>query len=63
MIHPTQAERRKENFDFVKNAYWDLILFFLKRPQTDHTKKCIEDLQNGWKEWEAEDFQLNKNML
>ena len=63
MIHPTQAERRKENYRFVKNAYWDLILFFLKRPQIPHTKKRIEDLQNGWKEWEREDCELNKKVV
>jgi len=63
MEHPTKKQMREENYLFVKNAYWDLILFFLKRPQTDHTKKCIEDLQNGWKEWEREDCELNKKVV
>jgi hypothetical protein len=63
MYHPTKEQMRRENYLFVKGQYWDLILFFLKRPQTDHTKKCIEDLQNGWKEWEREDRELNKKVV
>jgi hypothetical protein len=63
MYHPTKEQMQRENYLFVKGQYWDLILFYLKQPQTDRVKKNIKDLQDGWNEWEAEDFQLNKNML
>ena len=63
MEYLTKKQMREENYLFVKEQYWDLILFFLKRPQTPHTKKCIEDLQNGWKEWEKEEFEEFKSKV
>ena len=55
----------KENYYFTKKQYWDLIIFFKKREQNDHTKKCIEDLQNGWNEIEElyKDFDFSKKVV
>jgi hypothetical protein len=52
-FHPlSKWQLAQEKYEFTKEAYWDLIMFFLKRPQTEHTKKCIEELQKGWKEFD-----------
>ena len=42
----------RENYYFTKKLYWDLIIFFKKREQNEHTKKCIDDLEAGWQKIE-----------
>ena len=48
MNHPTIKQRNKENFNFLKELYFDLIVHFLKRKDL----KSVEDMQQGWREIE-----------
>lgn len=41
--------KSKENYFFLKASYEDLLDFYKKRPQNEHTAKCIKDLEDGWK--------------
>ena len=40
----------KENFQFLKTLYWDMIVHFLKKGD----KKTVDQLQQSWKEVETE---------
>lgn len=42
----------KIDFYETKKIYWNLIIFFMKKEQNEHTKKCIEELENGWYNFE-----------
>ena len=44
--HPTIAQRNEENFKFLKDKYWELILHFIKKGDT----KSVAELQKGWEE-------------
>ena len=57
-----QQQLDRENYYFVKKLYWDLIIFFMKREQNDHTKKCIKDLQQGWEEYETYYLNIGANV-
>jgi hypothetical protein len=46
----TLEERNEENYIFLKNLYWDLILHFIKKGN----QKNVEFFQNSWKEVEAQ---------
>jgi hypothetical protein len=51
-------EKWKDNYDFVKAEYWDLILFFLKRGKKEQADKLLK----GWEEWEKEDYIYYKEL-
>lgn len=45
-------ELEQINYLLIKKQYWDLIIFFRKQEQNDHTKQCIANLEKGWSEVE-----------
>jgi hemerythrin len=46
-FHPqSKEENNEENYQFLKNLYWDLILFHLKKLDL----KTAEMLEKGWLE-------------
>lgn len=42
--------KNRENYYFTKRLYWDLMIFFRKKEQTEHIKNIIKDLENNWAE-------------
>lgn len=50
MEHPTRKQMNDENFTFLKDLYFDLIICLLKKKDT----KSVEFLQNSWKEIEIQ---------
>jgi hypothetical protein len=49
MKHLTTQQQNRENLNFLKEKYFDLILHFLKRKDL----KSVDQLQQSWKEVEA----------
>ena len=48
MIHLTIKQQNEENYNFLKEIYFDLITHFIKRKDT----KSVDQLKQGWKEVE-----------